>query len=273
MMHSAMLSIRTFNMMFAHILEDTNFIYWIVGFIAFYFLITPLIILSTQKMAARPACEEMQMHSLDPKLSQFIMEKTNDLYELGFDEPTLIHMPSPSPGVKAYLVMLVNRPQGDKVLITALIGEAAVTIQTWYVEFSTRYANDQCVDTLNSSELSAFQQRPHNIRSQMPSITEVAELYRLHQFKMKTSGITEKKVLFEPGQAVEYLLVNAIKKAYDEQVKKGWLRYDAAGDCYRPTIKGAYLMTWGLLQPMKLFRTMAMHRREKEILAEFRKEA
>ena len=46
---------------------------WIIGFIAFYFLVTPLIILSTQKMAARPACEEMQMHSLDPKLSQCLL--------------------------------------------------------------------------------------------------------------------------------------------------------------------------------------------------------
>lgn len=243
----------------------------VIGMIAFYFLATPLIILASQKMAARPDCEELQMHSLEPRLAQFIMDKTNALFALGFDEPALIHMSNPAPGVNAYLIMLVNRPQGDKVMVTALVGDAGLRIQTWYVEFSTRYDNDHCVDTLNSSELSAFQQGPQNIRTQVPSVTDVDELYRLHQFKMKNSGITGRKVLYEPGHAVEYLLKYAIKKGYDEQVTKGWLRYDAAEDCYRATIKGAYLMTWGLLQPIKMFRAMAMRQQEKITLAEFHK--
>jgi hypothetical protein len=255
--------------MLANWWEDPTLIFWIVGFVGFYFLGTPLLILFTQKLMADPACEELKMHSLDPQISQFLMDKTNELYEVGFDEPTLIHMPSPVAGVKGYLIMLVNRPAGDKVMVTALVGETAL-IQTWYVEFSTRYVTNQCVDTLNSSELSAFQQGPENIRSQAPSVTDVGELYRLHQFKMKTSGITARKMLYEPGHAIAYLKEYAIKKSYDEQVAKGWLRHDVAENCYRPTIKGAYLMTWSLIQPMKWFRMMAMKRCERELLAEFR---
>ncbi len=256
--------------MLANWWEDPTLIFWIAGFVGFYFLGTPLLILFGQKMSADPACEELILHSLDPQISQFLMDKTNDLYELGFDEPTLIHMPSPVAGVKGYLIMLVNRPAGDKVMVTVLVGEAALAIQTWYVEFSTRYVTNQCVDTLNSSELSAFVQGPENIRSQVPSVTDVGELYRLHQYRMKTSGISAKKMLYEPGQAIAYLKEYAIKKSYDEQVTKGWLRCDAAENCYRPTIKGAYLMTWGLLYPMKYFRMMTMKRREVELLAAFR---
>lgn len=255
--------------MLANWWEDPTLIYWIAGFVGFYFLGTPLLILFGQKMMADPACEELKMHTLDPQISQFLMDKTNELFEIGFDEPTMLHLPSPVPGVKGYLIMLVNRPAGDKAMVTALVGEAAL-IQTWYVEFSTRYVNNQCVDTLNSSELSAFQQGPENIRSQVPSVNDVGELYRLHQFKMKHSGITARKMLYEPGRAISYLKEYAIKKSYDEQVAKGWLRYDTAENCYRPTIKGAYLMTWGLIQPMKWFRMRAMKRREWELLAEFR---
>jgi hypothetical protein len=256
--------------MLANWWEDPTLIYWIIGFVAIYFLGTPLLILFGQKLLASPACEELKMHSLDPRLAEFLMDRTTALYELGFDEPTLIHLPSPTPGVKGYLIMLVNRPAGDKVMVTALVGEDAIAIQTWYVEFSTRYVTNQCVDTLNSSELSAFQQGPENIRSQVPSVTDVDELYHLHQYRMKTSGIAARKMLYEPGGAIAYLKEYALKKSYDNQVAKGWLRYDAADDCYRPTIKGAYLMTWGLLQPMKWFRMRAMKKREGEILAEFR---
>lgn len=256
--------------MLAFWLDDPIHYLWILGFIAFYLLGTPLLILGTQKLFAAPVCEELQMHSLDPKLARFIMDKTNELFELGFDEPTLIHLPGASPGVNAYLVMLVNRPAGDKVMVSALVGEAAVAIQTCYVEFSTRYENDCCVDTLNSEELSAFPTRPGNIRTQVPSITNVAELYRLHQYRMKTSGMSARKVLYEPGKAIEYLMKYAFKKSYDEQVNNGWLRYEAEGDCYRPTIKGAYLMSWGLIQPMKWFRMLAMRRKEREVLGEYR---
>jgi hypothetical protein len=250
--------------------DDPTLYLWLIGFVAFYFLVTPLLILSTQKMSASPACDELQMHSLDPQLADFLMQKTNALYELGFDEPTLIHLPRAVSGVKAYLIMLVNRPAGDKAMVTALVGADVFTIQTCYVEFSTRYVTDQCVDTLNSSELSAFRQGPENIRTQVPSVTDVNELYRLHQYMMKKSGITARKMLYEPGQAIAYLKQNALKNSYDAQVKKGWLSFDAAGDCYRPTLKGAYLMTWGLLQPMKWFRVQAMQRREQQILNEFR---
>lgn len=250
--------------------DDPTLYLWLVGFVAFYFLVTPLLVLINQKMSASPACDELQMHSLDPQLANFLMDKTNALYELGFDEPTLIHLPGAVSGVKAYLIMLVNRPAGDKVMVTALVAADVLTIQNCYVEFSTRYATNQCVDTLNSTELSAFQQSPENIRTQVPSVNDVKELYRLHQYMMKKSNITAKKVLYEPGQAISYLNEYALRKSYDKQVEKGWLSYDAAGDCYRPTVKGAYLMTWGQLQPMKWFRVQAMQRREQQILTEFR---
>jgi len=250
--------------------DDPTLYLWLVGCVAFYFLVTPLLILSNQKMSASPDCDELQMHSLDPQLANFLMEKTNDLYELGFDEPTLIHLPGAVSGVKAYLIMLVNRPACDKVMVTALVAADVLTIQTWYVEFSTRYVTNECVDTLNSSELSAFQQGPENVRTQVPSVTDVKELYRLHQYMMKKSNLNVRKVLYEPGQAIAYLKEYALKQSYDAQVKKGWLSYDAAGNCYRPTLKGAYLMTWGQLQPMKWFRMQSMKGREREILAEFR---
>src|SRR5882724_12731092 len=65
------------NLMFANWWEDPTLIYWIAGFVAFYFIGTPLLVLFGQKMSADPACEELKMHSLDPQISQFLMDKTN----------------------------------------------------------------------------------------------------------------------------------------------------------------------------------------------------
>lgn len=252
--------------------SDGSVIFWVVGVVGLYFLGTPLLILLSQKFSANPQCNELQLHTLEPAISTFIMEKTRALFELGFDEPVLVHMPNPTPGVAVYLVMLINRAAGDKAMVTALISEAS-SLRTCYVEFSTRYVDDQVVDTLNSADISAFVPGEKIIRSQAPSVTDLSELYRLHQYLLRKNGNSGKKMVYDEGQAIAYLKEYALKKTYNEQVSKGWLRYAADGDCYRPTIKGAYLITWGLLQPIKYFRELAMKSKEKQLLAEFRQQS
>lgn len=258
-------------MLMASWLEDYNFVFWIVGLVTAFYLGTPLIILFSQKLSAKPLLTPLHMHSLDSQLSAFLMEKTTGLYELGFDEPTLLSMPNATPGVKGYLVTLVNRPARDKAMVTCLVGDGAgAKLQTWYVEFSTRYDDDSVVDTLNSSELSAFPPGGKTIRTQVPSVTEVAQLYHLHQFVMNRHFPQKRKTLFEPDEVVKYLHENAFKKAYEEQVQRGWLKLEAGGANYWPTVKGAYLMTWGLLPPMKWFRMAKLKKQEQAILTEFR---
>lgn len=250
--------------------QDSTLVYWIVGFVLFYYLGSPVMIYFNVNMAAMPPSEELDMQSLDPQLAQFLMEKTNALFDLGFDEPTMLHLPQPASQVNGYMILLVNRTAGDMALVTALISMQAQARQTCYVEFVTSYENQHSLNTQNSSELPAFAPRPLAIRTQVPSLTDVTELYRLHQWMTKKAGIASRKEVYEPEQALHYLKYHCFKEGYDEQVKRGLLRYDAGHDCYRFTLKGAYLTSWGQLQPMKYFRTVAMRKREQAVLAEFR---
>jgi hypothetical protein len=157
--------------------------------------------------------------------------------------------------------------------VTVLVGQGGgVTIQTLYVEFSTRFVSGEVFDTLNSSELSAFPPGPLTIRTQTPSVKEPHELYELHKHVMRTNPVRAKKMMYEPGQAEEYLIQYAFIKSYDEQVARGWLYFDESCACYRPTMKGAYLMTWGLVQPFKAIRMSRLKRQERAVLAEFERE-
>jgi hypothetical protein len=165
--------------------------------------------------------------------------------------------------------MLVNRQTGDKAMVTAALGHGVTQIQTCYVEFSTRFETGEVFNTLNSSELNAFRPGPKTTRTQVPLLGDPHVLYELHRFVMSKHGAGGRKVLYEPGEALDYLARFAFIKSYEQQVERGWLYYDEGGDCYRPTLKGAYLMTWGLLQPFKAFRKSALHRRARQILEEF----
>jgi len=240
-----------------------------LGLVVAFYLIIPLILRSQQRYPASPQLLEMRFETLKPSLAKFLMTRTHALFEIGFAEATLVKIPDPAPHVRTYLVMLVNRAAGDKAMVTAIVGEAGSGLRTLYVEFSTRFENGDVFDTHNADELNAFPPALLTVRTQVPTVDDPAELYELHRFVLKKHDVRSSKTLYEPGRALDYLARFALVKSYEEQVNRGWLWYDEADDAYRMTILGSYMICWGLLQPFKAFRRLALQSRERRILAEF----
>ena len=60
------------------------------------------------------------------------------------------------------------------------------------------------------------------------------------------------------------------KYRYDQEVRAGYLRYDAARDVYGVTLRGAYRMHWVSLPPLRWIMERRDRERERELLAEMR---
>jgi hypothetical protein len=246
-----------------------DYVLWgVVGLMLAYYLGLPLLLHCQMRFPAVPQVEQLDLDRVKPSVAEFLMSRTRDLHELGFGETTLVKMPYQAPHIRTYLAMLVNRESGDKAMVTAMLGDQP-GMKTLYVEFSTRFETGHMFDTVNSAELNAFPPQPLTIRTQVPQVRDVGELYDLHRFVMKKHDVNGKKVLYERGAALDYLINDVFIKPYDEQVERGWLYHDAAENVYRTTIRGSYLISWGLLQPFKGLRTLAMRRRARRILQEF----
>ena len=235
-----------------------------------YFLVLPIVVGLGQRYPASPMLTELDFDELERSQAEFLMTRTQTLYELGFDEPTLVQVCNGAPNVNAYVIMLVNRRTGDKAMVSALVAQGLIPLQSLYVEFSTRFDTGEVFNTHNSRTLPAFPPAPLAVRTQVPSVNDLRELYRLHTFVMGKHDVRGKKVLYEPGQALDYLLRFAFVKVYENQVKRGWLYFEQRSGCYRPTFKGSYLIVGALQQPFKALRTMALNRRARAILEEFR---
>lgn len=249
--------------------ELTEIALWVAGIAALFYLGMPLLIRFQQVLPANPELEELDLRRVDRGVGRFLRTRTEALLDLGFAEPVLLRIPEPAPNVTAYLILVVNRATGDKAMATALIGTGPAPIQTWYVEFSTRYDAGAVFDTLNTAELNAFPPGRQTVRTQAPSVQDPAELYALHRYVMETRPADGSPWVFPPGEAIEYLLEYAFGQSYEEQARRGILYYDRRSDSYRPTLYGAYRMTWGLLPPFKQLRVLAMRRRERRLLAEW----
>jgi len=244
-------------------------LYWVLGLVLFVYLGFPLVILLQQKMPARPLLEELNFNELSSSHAEFLTKYTAALYDLGFDEPTVIQIPKPMANVSCYLVMMVNRKAGHKATVSLVIGHGAVRIETSYVEFNTSFETGEIFNTLNSRELMAFRPGPLTVRTQVPSIESADELYRIHQFMIDARGVYGTKLVYEKGKALDYLANVVFIKTYERQVERGLMWHNSRHGVYRFTIKGAYLVTWGLLPPFKALRMAVMRRRGARLVEEF----
>jgi hypothetical protein len=96
------------------------------------------------------------------------------------------------------------------------------------------------------------------------------ELYRLHQAVCRRLGSGQKLLPLDEqfgGDAVRYM-ADSIVEELEAAVAAGYMRLDKAAGTYKPTPKGALLMTYGELWPMKGFRLRRRLQRERELLAE-----
>ena len=123
---------------------------WLLAGVSAFYLGVPLLIRFQQRLSAHPKLDVIDLADLDLPVKQFLATQTDALLKLGFEEPTLVHIPDAVPNVLSYLIMLVNRQTGDKVMVTVVIGSGPITNQTAYVEFSTLFDSGEMFDTCNS---------------------------------------------------------------------------------------------------------------------------
>jgi hypothetical protein len=251
-----------------NMIEPLNPLLWLLLAMLAYYLIVPLRILFRQKIQAHPRFEALDFNQLTPTVSEFLMNQTRDLLALGFNEPALMQVPNAVTNLSVYQIMLVNRGSGDTAQVTTVIGHQTVA-QSFNVQFRTRFDAGEGFVTLNTQSLIAPSPLPNITRTQVPMITDCRELFGLHNYITSKYCRPRKKVLYDPGRAVEYLS-DIVREYREAQVQRGWLSYDRRNDIYRYTVKGAYLETWGFLQPFKPLRHAAMHMRARRILREFR---
>lgn len=256
--------------MFSEISDPLSCVLVLVGL---FYVGLPLFCRFQQRYPARPDLRPLNFDNLDSTIARFLTQRSEAVLRLGFSEPTLARIVGAAPGVRAYIVLMIHRERGDRAIVTFMgTGSKAGlnSLQTSYVEYSTRFESGRVFNTLNSRMLLAFPPAPLATRTQTPSVADPEELYRLHRFVMDREAAEGPTIVYPPGEALEWLVENAFRKMYDLQAARGWLRYCSSDDSYRLTFLGAYRVVWGLVPPLKWLRQLLLFRRGKMVLRELR---
>ncbi len=229
----------------------------------------PLVVKFSQKVSASPNIEAVDPSQWPENVAQTMSRVEHDLYALGFTITGRYKMTGAISNTETMLTMLVNYQSGDKAMITAIWGQAngVWNLGTHYTEFSTRFEDGHCFDTMNSATLGSFQRGPKDIKTQVPDVKEAAELWSLHRFVMAKHGAQGRKLVYDIKDTLAYFR-RIWREGFEEQVKLG--RFVSRGQIFQPSLIGAYAMTWGMLWPMVSIRTSQMKSRAAAIVSEWK---
>jgi hypothetical protein len=144
-------------------------------------------------------------------------------------------------------------------------------LQTQYEEFSTRFQSGRVINTGNPQTISAFPVRDNCVTTHIPWISDSLELYRVHQAIAAAKGDGTPPVLrldtqFRGDVAAYGSAV--MREELEAASEAGYLRLTGDGGHFRPTLKGAYLMTWKQLPPFKGLYVRSRLRRVRRFLNE-----
>ena len=239
----------------------------IVGCVAFAFpyVVGPILVLATLKfrVPAEILRVDPQQAALPNDVRQAMHVDYEQLTACGFEMRDLLYFPVIVPNLRTLVACYTNKTTQDGAISAFILGESEfTTLRKHHVEFVRRTADDTIIQTNNSDELGSFPRKPKEYTTQFFGERDVRQLFALHQhiarqLASNSPAVSRLETEFR-GDCAAYFSQVVFGESLREQFQTGYLR--DAGVEIRPTLKGAVLMAWKELWPVKSLRRSAARR-------------
>lgn len=207
---------------------------WLVPFVA-----GPVRMRARSRQAINPAYTPDD----EARLPESARLAAADMRALGFeDRGTWRHHGS---GRSAGWVVLLEHPRTRdvaEVLVVAVGTRRAVSLA-----FRTVFADRAEVATFNSRVVVGFPSPPEVTTAWLPELRDAASLYRVHEQLRDAFGGIGERIGADPAG----FLADRSARSLAAWVAGGYYAVDEARGEVRPTWKGAVLVTWRLLWPVR----------------------
>jgi hypothetical protein len=208
------------------------------------------------------------LESLPTSIRPFFDATDRALVDLGFSLVSVLQQRDLAPGFSSWVALYVDRAAKVRAVAHAHMPvkpQVAVAPKP-ALYFVTKWADGRLIETANSSHVSPFPRVPGNESRQFPEVVDPKMLYRIHQLRSAALGSAPRD--FPAVGAEVACLTKAMADFYQTHVGTGYLRAVEPGQLFRPTVKGATLMTWRLLPPMTWLARWRRRQRNRAFLSE-----
>lgn len=169
-------------------------------------------------------------------------------------------------------VMLLDTPAGEVALVSGAFPARLPQGGACHVEFIARFEGERSFSVLNHVP-GIFPAVPGKEKVRVREVRDPERLFRVYQTLLARRYGAVKREPLEVRADPAGFLSAAMARELRQQVDTGYYRLDAAADAFRPTWKGAFLMSWKLLSPMREIRLWLADRRGRALLRELHLES
>ncbi|HEX8745947.1 MAG TPA: hypothetical protein VF717_02045 [Pyrinomonadaceae bacterium] len=231
-------------------------------------LLGPLVIYLTQKSQAYPDFTVVNPRDLPPQIFAAFSRSREILGGLGFETVACLHKGELTTSVRAYLLLLVNRQTNEAALCYDMLAEAGLSsIHRSIIEFSTELSNGVEICTNTGTDPNPYRTYPEKRLYQFPEVKNPWALYKLHRQMVQPHAQGPGVYSYLPAKGDEIrALSTSFTKTLMRQVEFGYLYLDEKANVFRPTWKGAILMTWKMAWPTGMIKRALIKRKARRVM-------
>jgi len=246
-----------------------NIAFVIGGLVLLPYWLGPILIHATQRSSASPKFDpyDPARHVVPPSINTALGESEAALVASGFTKVGDFFQVGFMKNMTSRVGLFEKPATRQQAIIAGMYMDMEPTkLLAHYVEIYGKFTDGRTLLVNNSPVLSAYAPVAGKTSEQFPDVRDPKRLVVLHERLLKRMGPPESRAPIDrSGDAAAYLS-KALVRELESQIPTGYLRLDRAANAYRPTIKGALVMTWGQLPPVSTIRKSRMRRRAAELM-------
>jgi hypothetical protein len=240
-----------------------------VAFVASIFIplaLGPILVKLSNSTSTRPDIVIIDERELPPPVAYYFRSLGTRVEALGFKRVSYLRIDRAAKNASSFLMYLCNRDTMDLAnSVTMFITGRPIALTVSYFEFCRKFADGSELETSNSSQPGVLARDPARLVFRFPGTDSPQTLWELHRKLVRKEKKFSQPFLPPEGTEIDAFRAN-YGKAIETQSTMGYFTRDGSSHIYRPTWKGACLMTWKLCWPIKQVRAALNRARTDRLL-------
>ena len=241
----------------------------VVLFLTMQYWLGPILIRFTQRVPAKPAFVpfDESRHPIPADVAAALRETVAALAGEGFTVAADLFRPGSANDATTRAVLLDHPATGEQALVAALhLSTNVLTQKLCYVEVLNKFADGRSMSVMNSPQLRVFAPVAAKVVEQLPDVRDPVRVLEVSRALMRRDYDKARRARVNyRGDPARYLS-EAMVRELTQQIQTGYLWLDESAAVFRPTWKGALLMTYKLLWPIKQRRARRLRLRAASLL-------
>ena len=223
--------------------------YLIIGvtiYFLFMFFVMPILVLKQNRMAGEYKLPPLAADKVERTTDEEFKAYEKDILKNGFRY--VVSSQFTLQKTKTLFSLYVHDTKRLTILLTSIKNPDVNHLQ--YVEVAQLFDDDTLLSVMNSPMASVYPKTPRKVAFRYPKIKKISRLVKITEQILEEYLSTKKAVALPEGKELK-LIERFFNEEQQELVERGYLSPQVVQTERMLTLKGAYLMTWKLLWPIK----------------------